>query len=114
MNLEHLISVILPPIISTLELIGIFIVVVASCQAFFGYMANTFARKSIDFKEHLSEGLVTALEFKLAAEVLKTVLIREFSELLMIGALIALRALLTLLIRFEIKSRAKNNNPALL
>ena len=38
------------------------------------------------------------------AEILKTVLVREMSELLILGAVIILRALLSLLIHFELKS----------
>ena len=37
----------------------------------------------------------------MAAEILKTVLIRDFGELLVLGAVIILRALLSFLIHFE-------------
>ena len=40
---------------------------------------------------------------KMAAEILKTVLIRELDELLVLGAVILLRALLSILIHFEMK-----------
>ena len=50
-----------------------------------------------------SQGLAAGLEFKMAAEILKTVLIREMSELLVLGAVILLRAILSILIHFEMK-----------
>ena len=51
----------------------------------------------------LANGLATSLEFKMAAEILKTVLVREMNELMVLGAVILLRALLSFLIHFEMK-----------
>ena len=59
----------------------------------------------------LANGLATALEFKMAAEILKTVLVREMSELLILGAVIALRALLSLLIHFELRGEREHTGP---
>ena len=77
--LEELIIQILPPIISICELMGIFVVA------------------------ELANGLATSLEFKMAAEILKTVLVRDLNELIVLGAVVLLRALLSLLIHFEMK-----------
>ena len=52
-------------------------------------------------------GLATGLEFKMAAEILNTVLIRELSELYVLGAVILLRAILSVLIHFEMKHNEK-------
>jgi uncharacterized membrane protein len=43
----------------------------------------------------------------MAAEILKTVLVRELSELLILGAVILLRAILSVLIHFEMKKSEK-------
>lgn len=102
--LESLIEVILPAIISLLELIGIFVVTWSALSAFWQYLQNTFRHRSYAYQFHLANGLASALEFKMAAEILKTVLVREMSELLILGAVILLRALLSLLIHFELKS----------
>jgi len=51
----------------------------------------------------LAQGIALALEFKLGGEVLRTVVVREWQELLILGAVIVLRAALTLLIHWEIK-----------
>jgi uncharacterized membrane protein len=51
----------------------------------------------------LVQGIALALEFKLGGEVLRTVIVREWSELMILGAVIVLRAALTLLINWEIK-----------
>ncbi len=44
------------------------------------------------------------LEFKLGSEILRTVIVREMSEILIVASIIALRAALTLLIHWEIKN----------
>lgn len=50
----------------------------------------------------LAEGIALALEFKMGGELLRTVIVREWTELLILGAVIALRAALTFLIHWEI------------
>ena len=104
MGLEHLIELILPPIIGVLEMMGIFVVAVSAVRAFAEYLGNTFLHRHYALQFELADGLATGLEFKMAAEILKTVLVREMSELLILGAVIILRALLSLLIHFELKS----------
>ena len=42
----------------------------------------------------------------MAAEILKTVLVRDLKELMVLGAVILLRALLSFLIHFELKQNA--------
>ena len=100
--LEQLIERILPTIIAALELMGIFIV--AALSAFGRYLKSLFTRTPCDVKFALANGLALSLEFKMAAEILKTVLVRDLKELLVLGAVILLRALLSLLIHFEMKS----------
>ena len=101
--LEHLIARILPTIISLCELIGIFVVIISSIQAFIQYLREQFTRKRTNFKFELARGLASGLEFKMAAEILKTVQVRDFGELTVLAIVIALRALLSFLIHFEMK-----------
>ena len=56
----------------------------------------------------LAKGIALALEFKLGGEVLRTVAVREWSELAILGAVILLRGALTLLIHWEIKTEEAN------
>ena len=103
--LENIISQILPVIISVCELIGIFVVTVSAITAFWGYLKGLIAHRSTNFKFELAQGLASGLEFKMAAEILKTVLVRNLDELVILGAVILLRALLSLLIHVEMKSQ---------
>ena len=50
-----------------------------------------------------------ALQFKLGGEILRTVVIREVSEILLVGGIIVLRIALTILIHWEIKN-SKNEH----
>ena len=106
--LNTVIENVLPYIIAILELMGIFIVTWSGIKAFWRYIRNTFFKKQHDLQYSFAKGLSTALEFKMAAEILKTVLVREMSELVILGAIIVLRALVTILLKFEIRSSKKD------
>lgn len=56
----------------------------------------------------LSEGLALALEFALGAELLRTLTVREWGELLFLAALLALRAAMTFLLRWEMRLEKKS------
>lgn len=108
MNVLHtFIEIVLPYMISILEIIGIFVVFGAGIYGFWQYFQNTFMKRNFDLQSNLAKGLAMGLEFKMAAEILRTVLIQSLDELYMLGAVILLRALLSLLIHFEIKHPKK-------
>ena len=108
MNILHdFIETILPFMISILEIIGITVVFWSGLHGFWQYFQNTFMKKSFDLQTNLANGLAMGLEFKMAAEILRTVLIQSLEELYMLGAVILLRALLSLLIHYEIKHPKK-------
>ena len=105
--LNLVIETVLPYIISILELMGIFIVTWSGLKAFWRYIRTTFLGERNDLQYSFAKGLSTALEFKMAAEILKTVLVRQMSELVILGAIIVLRALVTILLKFEIRNGQK-------
>ncbi len=108
MNFLHeLIVIVVPYMISILEIIGIVIVFGSGINAFVRYLLNIFKRRHFDLRNNLGKGLAMGLEFKMAAEILRTVLIQSMDELYMLGAIILLRALLSLLIYYEIKRPKK-------
>lgn len=89
------------------ELIGVAILVWAVIRAILGLI-----RKQERVRLDLAEGIALALEFKLGSELLRTLVVREWEELLILGAVILLRAALTLLIQWEIKIEKKNEELA--
>ena len=109
MNVLHtIIEHFLPYAISVFEIIGIFVVCCAGVKGFWQYCQNSFMRKNVNIQMNLAKGLAVGLEFKMAAEILKTVLLQSLDEIYMLGAVILLRALLSLLIHFELNTFKKH------
>ena len=92
-----------------LELFGICILVYTAIKSCYFWL-----KKDDAIRLELAQGIALALEFKLGGEVLRTVVVREWSELGILGAIIALRATLTFLIHWEIKNEKKELEPKLL
>ena len=60
----------------------------------------------------LAQGIALALDFKMGGEVLRTVIVREMGELVVLGAIIILRAAMTFLIHWEIVNEKKEMKEA--
>ncbi|HHU72017.1 MAG TPA: DUF1622 domain-containing protein [Clostridiales bacterium] len=58
---------------------------------------------------HMFQGMATALGFLLIGEILHTITVREFKDLIMVGGLILLRVAITMLINWEINLEKKEN-----
>ncbi|MGL4344436.1 MAG: DUF1622 domain-containing protein [Cellulosilyticaceae bacterium] len=101
--LEHMIAEFLPVIIHLLEVMGIIILTIGAFKAFFHYLRSLIAEDNYAIKHEFASSLAMALEFKLAAEILKTVLVRNLNEIFILGAIVLLRALITLIIHWEMK-----------
>ena len=112
MTLHSIIELVLPHMISVLEVIGILVVFWSGIYGFWQYFQNTFMKKNHALKTNLAKGMAMGLEFKMAAEILKTVLVEDLDELYVLGAVILLRALLSLLIHFELKHSEEGNEKA--
>lgn len=104
--LENVVSMILGILIPICELIGIFVVAVSALSAFGHYLCGLIKKDGYDIKFQLANGLALSLEFKMAAEILKTVQVRDFGELTVLAIVIVLRALLSVLIHFEMKHKS--------
>ena len=107
--LEHYVQLVLPYIVTILEIMGIIVVAWSAIYAFSGFVKNTFFHKNYNIQYKLAMGLATGLEFKMAAEILKTVWVKNVDELLILGAVIILRAILSVLIHFEMKKLNKED-----
>ncbi len=89
-----------------LEFFGICILVFTGVKSFILWI-----KKSDFIRLELAQGIALALEFKLGGEVLRTVVVRDWAELGILGAIITLRAVLTFLIHGEIKNEKKALEP---
>ena len=87
--------------VTTLELIGIFIIIVGSFRALTQLLIRIRTKQPINIMIELGRALALGLEFKMGAEIVNTVIVREIRELLILGLVIALRAVLAILIHWE-------------
>ena len=85
------------------EFIGVGIIIYSGIKGFIGYVC-----RSPKMKITLAQGLAIGLEFKLGSEILKTVIVRDWTEIATVAGIIALRAALTFLIHWEIKEENKD------
>ncbi len=80
-----------------LEIMGVVVLVIGAVKAFVAY----FTRHS-NVRLDLAQSMALALEFKLGGEILRTVVARDWNEILTVGAIIILRGVLNFLIHWEI------------
>lgn len=104
-DLEALLHVIVNFTIIILELMGVFIIAVSAVKGFYNYV-----RHRPEVKISLAKGLAMALEFKMGSEILRTVVAREWEEIVTVAGIIALRAALAFLIHWEIREEEKMEN----
>lgn len=81
------------------EYIGVCVITFAGIQGIINYI-----RRKPDTRLILAKGLAMGLEFKLGSEILRTVVVRSLEEIYIVAGIIALRAILTILIHWEIKN----------
>ena len=81
------------------EVIGVVIIVLTAVRG-----AIAWIRKKENARLIAAEGIAIALTFKMGGEVLRTVIVREWQELLILGAIVLLRVIMALIIHFEIRS----------
>ena len=85
------------------EFIGVGVIIYSGLKGFLFYIT-----KNPKMKLTLAQGLAIGLEFKLGSEILKTVVVRDWQEIITVAGIIALRAALTFLIHWEIKEEHKD------
>lgn len=86
-----------------LEFFGIVVLVVTSVKCFVQWIKGD-PHTRLD----LAQGTALSLNFKLGSEVLRTVVVREWSELGILGVVIILRGMMTFMIHLEIKNEKKS------
>jgi uncharacterized membrane protein len=112
--LENLIGVVLPVIIHILELMGVLIICFGAIRSIVTYFKMQFlptkgrrlsdSQRSGNVKVMLGTSLELGLEYKIGAEIIKTLLIRDMSEIWILASVLVLRAMLFVLIHFEMRA----------
>ena len=80
------------------EFVGVCVLIISGLIGVYNYV-----RKDPSTQLKLAKGMAMGLEFKLGSEILRTVIVRDLSEIAIVGCIIVLRAALTFLIHWEIK-----------
>ena len=82
-----------------MEMGGVLIVVITAVRCLYGYV-----RGRQHLRIELAEGISLALLFKMGGEVLRTVIVRTWDELFILGAIVVIRGALTFLLHWEVKN----------
>ena len=97
--LNEVLHLIVEAAILLFEFMGVAVLIAAGIRGIWDYL-----RRDPLARLKLAKGMAMGLEFKLGSEILRTVVVRQMSEILIVGAIIVLRAALTFLIHWEIKN----------
>ena len=101
---EHILHNIAEVSALTLELVGVLIIIIGSAKSLVHLGHSLIRHRAINIVIELGKTLALALEFKMGAEIIKTVIVHELTELAVLGIVILIRALLAFLIHWEIKA----------
>ena len=96
-TIEEIFQIVVQCGILLMECVGVTILLVTTAKSIWLCL-----KRDPHVRLTLAKGIALALEFKLGGEVLRTVVVREWSELAILGAIIVLRGALTFLIHWEI------------
>jgi len=106
--IEHFLEYIVPYITSSLELIGVAIIAIAAVRGLVQFFRNGFDFRGDDVAIDFAKAMTLSLEFKLAAEIIKTVVIRTIDEFIILASVAILRVVLSFVLHWELKTGAKN------
>ena len=106
---EHILHNIAEVAALSLEFIGVGIIVIGSIKSLVQLISNLVRHRRINIVIELGKTLALALEFKMGAEIIKTVIVHDLTELAVLGIVILIRALLAFLIHWEIKMEKKDH-----
>ena len=100
--LEDNFTILVEYLILFVEFVGVLVVVGAIIKGIVDAI-----RKDEHMRLNLVEGIALAMSFKIGGELLRTVVVRNWDEILLLGAVILLRAALTFYIQWEIRIEKK-------
>ena len=93
----------------TLELIGVLIIIIGSGKSLIHLGKGLIRHRAINIVVELGKTLALSLEFMMGAEIIKTVVGHDLTEVAVLGIVILIRALLAFLIHWEIKMEKKDH-----
>lgn len=110
MIIEHFLEMIVPYVAGVLEIIGVLFIIVGVVYALYKLISRRNRVETRHVKLILSEYMTVALDFLLAAEILYTIVVGSWSDIVLIAAIMIMRVGLTALLHWEINILEKNEN----
>ena len=107
MIIHHFLETIIPYITGSLEAMGVFIITLAAVRGIFRLFKSKFNFRDDDVAISFAKAMSLSLEFKLAAEIINTVIIRTVDEFIILAAVAILRVVLTFVLHWELKQGGK-------
>ena len=101
---EHILDLIIHYGVLILELIGAVLILYRSGRA----VISLFQCRAGFCHKSLTNGITTGLSFLLASEVLKTIVDRDWTSIGMTGAILLMRAAISILVHWESKAEASS------
>ena len=108
--MEELFNKYLPILIHLFELMGILILTLGVFTAFYHYIQKRFFKKDVNIKYEFADVMITTLDFKLAAEILKTVTIKSMDELVILASVFIIRIIMTFVLEKKMKIEKKKED----
>ena len=108
MIIHDFLELTIPYITGSLEVIGVFIITLEGIRGIFKLFKSGFNFLDDDVAISFAKAMSLSLEFKLAAEIIKTVVIRTLDEFIILAAVAILRVVLTFVLHWELKHGAKS------
>ena len=106
---EHTMEILIRYIATFLEMIGVIIVTIGAVIAIFRLIKTKFDLYDSKIRIDFAKALTFSLEFKLASELLKTVVIRTWNEVLVLSSVVLLRVVMTLIINWEMENEERKD-----
>ena len=100
--LEDNFTILVEYLILFVEFVGVLVVVGAIIKGIIDAI-----KKDEHMRLNLVEGIALAMSFKIGGELMRTVVVRDWDEILLLAAVILLRAALTFYIQWEIRIEKK-------
>lgn len=108
MDLHSMLVRVIPNLAAIIEIIGVLVIIYGVIRSIYFFLLSRGNLMASDPKLDLAKALAYSLEFKLAAEILKSVIIQTLDEFIILAAIVVLRVILTIVIHWEIESSEKS------
>lgn len=110
MEIQQFLVRIIPYISASIDIIGIGIVIYGVISSLVLFVKHRFDLNSKHVLINLAQSLSLALEYMLAAEILKSMIIATYQELVHLAVIMILRLVMTFVLHWEIKASAEEGD----